>query len=747
VRQTNLPAVLTPLIGREQELEAGHQQILNPKTRLLTLIGPPGIGKTRLALQVASNAVEHFDDGIFFVDLSPVSDPDSVLPTIGRALGLKEAGERPIEELLLDFARDKRALLVLDNFEQVLDAAPLVVKLMESGPWLKAVVTSREALHVRGERHLSVPALNVPDMNRLPPVESLLNYSAVELFAERAVEVAPGFVLTDKNAEDVAQVCVALEGLPLAIELAAARLRHLSPRVLRAELSSRLKLLTGGRRDLPPRQRTLFSAIEWSYDLLSEKEQDLFAKLGVFSGGFTASAVYAVCGAKSERDVPAVQEILFSLVDKSIVKEANSDAVTGDMRFGMLEVIREFAVERLEERGEIEEARQRHALYFMALAEESEVPLSGADQIPWLNRLEAEYDNLLAALRWSVLRDPEVGLRLAGALKHFWWIRGNFSEGRTWLAAALEAYPTPASTLSARESPEIAVAQDYRAKALYGVGALASEQGDFELARLAYNECLTIARALGHRRSIAVSLGALGDLAINQGDFARALPLLEESLAIRRELGDKWGIAVMFSSLGLIAHMQGDYATARSYHEESLIIWQELGEKFRIAESLDHLGIVSLAEGDYAKARPLLEESLTIRRQLGHKWGIATSLGHLASLAHVEGDHTLARRLYEESLIIQRDIGNKTGFASVLCELAEVATTTGDATRGAKLLGIVAGLCEGIKVPLDAESRAVYERSLDSAKEQLGDEAFDKACADGRTMPIEEAVDYALGNG
>jgi predicted ATPase/DNA-binding XRE family transcriptional regulator len=406
VRQTNLPAVLTPLIGREQELEAGHQQILNPKTRLLTLIGPPGIGKTRLALQVASNAVEHFDDGIFFVDLSPVSDPDSVLPTIGRALGLKEAGERPIEELLLDFARDKRALLVLDNFEQVLDAAPLVVKLMESGPWLKAVVTSREALHVRGERHLSVPALNVPDMNRLPPVESLLNYSAVELFAERAVEVAPGFVLTDKNAEDVAQVCVALEGLPLAIELAAARLRHLSPRVLRAELSSRLKLLTGGRRDLPPRQRTLFSAIEWSYDLLSEKEQDLFAKLGVFSGGFTASAVYAVCGAKSERDVPAVQEILFSLVDKSIVKEANSDAVTGDMRFGMLEVIREFAVERLEERGEIEEARQRHALYFMALAEESEFPLSGADQIPWLNRLEAEYDNLLAALRWSVLRDP-----------------------------------------------------------------------------------------------------------------------------------------------------------------------------------------------------------------------------------------------------------------------------------------------------------------------------------------------------
>lgn len=774
VLQTNLPTMLTPLIGREEEVQAAIGQLLHARTRLFSMTGPPGVGKTRLALQVASNLVDEFEDGVFFIDLAPVVDPDRVLPMIAANLGLKESGELPIESLLLNHLRDRRILLLLDNFEQVLDAAAGIVKLLEASPWLKVLLTSREALHVRGERRFSVRPLGLPSLKRLPPVNALTDYPSVALFVERAAAVDTRFELMEENARDVAEVCVGLEGLPLAIELAATRARHLTPYQMRLALASRLKLSEDGGRDLPVRQRTLKSAIEWSYSLLSQAEQALFRNLSVFVGGFTIASAKAVSKAMDEhvasRQTSTLQALL-SLVDKNLVKQESPGMASSprsrvdfpeapeETRYGMLEAIREYAWQELHEPGQQEEAaavEMRHALYFMNLVEEAEPVLAGKTaEGDWLVRLDAEHNNLLAAIRWAAsykgsLSAPngemltsgsssqiaaEIGLRIACILWRFWYVRGYIREWQEYLSTALALCP-PLDAL-----------QPYRAKALTGAGTLAIWRGDYASARRLFEESLAIRRELGDKKSVASALNNLGVIASMQGDYASSRVLYEESLTIRRELKDgvdKTSTANMLHNMAELAGLEGDYASSRALYEESLALRREIGSKEGIAHTLRELGMVIHRQGNPTSARALLEESITIQRELGDKMGMTGALSYLGSIACDQDDYASARSLYRESLSIRREIGAKVLIAGSLADLGHLAAKVGDAYRGATLLAAAAALWEAMNRVPSTYARKIYEQGLTYARDQLTETAFAEAWAEGRALSALNAVALAL---
>ena len=655
LRQTNLPTPLTPLVGRAHEQSMLADLLAQPRPRLLTLTGAPGIGKTRLALEVVSTLVDHFDDGVFLVELAPVTDPELVIPAIAHALNVREIGSQTVDALLLKYLADKRMLLVLDNFEQVLDAATDVAVLLQASPWLKVLVTSREALHVRGEKQFPLLPLGLPDPSHLPTLDMLARNPSVRLLVEHASAINPNFSLTITNAEDIAVICVSLDGLPLAIELAASAVSF-SPGKARQALSHRLHTLeeSEGARDLPPRQRTLRKAIEWSFELLDESERTLLRRLSVFVGGFTLEAAEAI--GDHDSDLPlAVREGVESLTGKSLIQR---ESKSGQLRFGMLETIREFASDKLEQSGETEETRGRHALYFMQLAEEAEPNLRGGHQLEWLNRLTDEYENLLAGLHWASAtfersntqhsalstqhsaHPAEVGLRIAGAIARFWHLRGYFREGREQCAIALES----SSSLESLE--------EYRAKVLNGAGALAYEQGDHEAAGSYWTETLALRRKIGDPRGIANSLNNLGLIAHDRGDLTSARSLYEESLAVKREIGDKVGLAQSLNNLGVLVYDQGDSELARRLWEESVVIKQELGDKAGMAATLNNLGSTAREQRDYAAARSFHEQSLSIRRELGDQTGIAQVLERLGTVALEEGDYATAHALYVESLTI-----------------------------------------------------------------------------------------------
>ncbi len=714
--KTNLPAMLTPLIGRESTEQEIREMLLQPKLRLLTLSGAPGIGKTRLALQVASDLVEHFEDGAYLVDLAPVSDPDLVIPAIVGALGLKETAGQSIEELLLGHVRGRRMLLLLDNFEQVLDAAPAVISLMQASPWLKVLVTSREALHVRGERRFSVPPLELPDLTLTPTSdpEALLLLShnpAVELFVERTQAASSDFALTEENAEDVAAICISLEGLPLAIELAAARAVMLSPQQIRASLDNRLKLLAYGARDLPLRQRTLRAAIDWSYDLLDEEEQMLFRRISVFVGSCTLPAIEAVCTYEGEDDLSVdTMSRVNSLIDKSLLAKGRPAT---EPRFGMLETVREYAIEQLEVSQELEAAQRGHADYYLKLAEEAEAQLTGQEQEAWLHRLEEEHDNLRAAMGWCIEKEEaEVALRLSGALARFWYRRGHITEGRKWLDLALataERRLQLADELTIEGSKSMI---EVWAKALNGAGILASIQGDY-----------------GGSRS-----------------------RFKMSLVLARKLGDKQSIVNTLHNLGTGLQEQGDHVSARSMHEESLMLRRELGDKRGVAMSLNNLGIILKEQGDYARARNLQEEGLALRRELGDNWGVAMSLNNLGVVAEEQEDYVSARSYLEQSLALRHDLGDKVGIASCLEELGRVATaSTPDnketQRRAVVLFGAAEALREALSTPLSPVERPLVERGVADLRALLDEATWQAAWAEGASMTMEQAIDAALARG
>ena len=542
----NLPAQTTHLIGREREIRAVREQLSKDNARLLTLSGVGGTGKTRLALQAAADMMDEFEHGVFFVSLAALSDAALVLPTIAKTFDLRETAGLPLLEQLQDYLRDKQLLLVLDNFEQVIDAAPRVSELLTAAARLKVLVTSREALRLSGETDYPVPPLSLPDPRRLPSLAQLSQYEAVALFIERAVAVKPTFTVTNENAPAVAEICHRLDGLPLAIELAAARARVLPPERMLVELSHRLNFLTSGSRDVPTRQKTLRGAIDWSHDLLTTTERELFRRLGVFVGGCTLESIETVCNV--EKDL-SVLETVESLVGKSLVKQTEAH---GEPRFVMLETIREYAGERLLAAGEEERVRERHREYYLALAEEAQAKLIGAEQTEWLQHLEDEHENLRAALNWSlVVAGSDGGLRLCGALQRFWATRGHLSEGRGWCARFL-----------GRAEGEVRTPA--RAKALNTAGVLAQLQADYPVASTQHEEGLAIRRQLGDQSGIAASLNNLANVFAQRADYSSAKTLYEESLAIRRQLGDRSGIAASLDNLGAVAHAQGDFVSART---------------------------------------------------------------------------------------------------------------------------------------------------------------------------------------
>ncbi len=740
-RPNNLPAQPTPLVGREREVAAAMDLLLSEDVRLLTLTGPGGTGKTRLAMHVAADSIDNFEQGVYLVDLAAIDDPELVAPSIAQTLGVEDSGGPLVDSLYLHL-RGRQMLLVLDNFEQVLSAAPFVADLLARCPRLKVLVTSRAVLHLRGERELSVPPLALPDSRRLragvDAAEVLSQYSAVALFLQRAVAVRPDFAVTNQNAPAIAEISARLDGLPLAIELAAARVKLLPPEAMLARLAgsrgpspvgarpTSLQLLTGGARDLPERHQTLRGTIGWSYDLLETAEQALFRRLSVFVGGFTLEAAEAVAG---PHDVDALDGVA-SLVDKSLVRQDQRDGE--EPFFAMLETIRAFGLECLEASGEGAEYRRRHAEYILALAEEGERNLRGPGQARWLARLETEHENIRAVLGWTQTEPSaaEIGLRLAAALWWFWYIRGHWSEGRRWLEAALRSC-APDETAT-------------RAWALLGSAVLSGHEASLAAARLRIEEGMAIFRNLGDRRGVAISLFFIGNQAVLVGDHATAESALAESQALLRQVADRWSRSLPLGPMGRLALQQGDTETARARFQEALALRREAGDEWGAAQLLNSLGDVARTRREYEVAAPLYEESLALFRKLGSKGSIPSLLHNLGQVALAQGAPERAEALFGQSLALFRYLGDERGMAECVAGLAGVAAATGQPQRAARLLGATEALLEALGVPISPSNVADYERSVARARQQLDEQTFASAWAEGSGMRLEAAIGLAL---
>ncbi|MBW3632899.1 MAG: tetratricopeptide repeat protein [Chloroflexi bacterium] len=789
----NVPHPATPLIGREREIAAARATFGllpvttgNPESgqfrdrqtaRLLTLTGPGGAGKTRLSLHLAADLGAEFADGAAFVPLADVTNPDLVPAAIASTLDIGDTSGVSPREAIFNHLRDRHLLLVLDNLEQVMGAASLVSDLLAACPRLTILATSRERLGLRAEQELALPPLALPSF---PPrtttagrleledeasvvIDDIRRSEAVRLFVNRAQSIKPGFDVTADNAAAVVEICQRLDGLPLAIELAAARLRLLSPQALRDRLDRRLDALGHGPRDLPARQQTMRDTIAWSYDLLDPVEQQLFSRLSIFAGGATLEAAEAIAIDLPSDGSSADLELLESLVDKNLMQ-----LIGDEPRMRMLQTIRDFGQERLAESGEHQVIGRRHGEYFLDLAEESEQLLACGEQTRWLDRLDQEQPNLRAAIDWFRNQgQTEEALRLAGALWRFWWLRGDLGEGRQRLESLLE------------ESAQVAPA--VRAKALNGAGVLAESQGDWESATHLHQESLEIFRRIDDQRGVAWSLNNLGVVAIDQGDYRRAQSLLEENLAVAERANDNAGIATALTDLGLIAHHQEDYERATALWTRSLALFRALGDGSRIARALNNLGTIAMQLGEYERAHALLTESLELHRSVGDRQGIAGTLNNLAdttanlgdaetamglfreshllameggnrphaaiamenlaALTRQHGEERVAHTRYREALLLYRAVADQLGIVSCLGGLAFIAAGQGRAGEAVTLLGATSHLCDSH----DQLSLPGLGEAVVALRQTMGDTAFDAAWQIGGTMPIDDVIDHIAG--
>ena len=712
----NLPLQLTSFVGRARE-RAGVRRSLS-MSRLVTLTGPGGVGKTRLALRVAADVLPEFPDGVWLAELAALDDPALVPQAVAAAVGVREAPGRPLPATLADALRPRRLLLVLDNAEHLVDAcARLADALLRASPGLTILATSREPLGLAAETAWPVPPLAVPDAGHPPPAGMAARYAAVRLFRDRAVAARPAFRVTARNAPAVAQLCARLDGLPLALELAAARVRVLPVEELAARLEDRFRLLTGGSRAAPPRQRTLRATLDWSHDLLSAPERALFRRLSVFAGGWTLAAAEAVCaGADGEGIAPdEVLGLLIGLVDKSLVTA--DEQPDGSVRYRLLETLRQYARERLAAGGEGEAVRRRHAAYFLGLAEAAGPDLLGGRQSAWLDRLEREHDNLRAALEWLTERGAaEAGLRLADAVGPFWMTRGYLQEPRARLERLL-ALPGAEGT-------------SLRARVLVGTAGLAWAQGDYAAERRLAAAGLAGYRAAGDAAGAVKALGFLARAALDQGDYAAARDLAGQALAPQRDL--PW--PAPFLPLAILAHVArdlGEYATARPLYEENLARARAAGDRRRTGHLLESFGWLAGYEGDLPAARARFEESLALRRALGQRHDAAGSLTALGWVAVARGDAAAARAFLAESLPVHREVGNRFGVARALEGYAALAARAQPA-RALRLAGAAAALRAALGRPMAPAERPTYEGRLEPARRALGPRAADAARAAGR---------------
>jgi len=727
-RANNLPVQLTAFIGRENDLATVEELLLRPDVMLVNIEGPGGVGKTRLALQVAEKLVNHFSGGVYYVPLAAVNDAASIPSLIAQTVGLRETGAQPSIALHEFFHNSSFGpmLLVLDNFEHLVDAAQIIAELLTVKSRLKVLVTSRAALHIYGEHEFPVPPLTVPDPKALPALPELLKYSAVALFKDRAAAVKPDFEITEDNAAAVCQICANLDGLPLAIELAAARVKLLSPAAMQKRLANRLQLLTGGGLDRPARQQTLRGAIDWSYDLLTPAEQQLFRRLAVFVSGCTLEAAEAVCNTKNDLEIDLL-EGMASMVDKSLMQQI--DQSEGESRFVMLETIREYSLEKLNAGGEETSIRRAHAAYLLVLAEEGASDAPDAERSDWLNRLEVEHDNLRTALDWLIESgEAEWSLRLGGALFRFWETREYLAEGRDFLGRVLAfAPPTPNKAL---------------ALALFASGVLAGVQGDHASANKSLEQSHRISHDLSDRNGMAVALNALAVLARTRGDLAASRSLLEKSLGLWAEIGDQKAVARCLSNLSNVVRAEGDYGRAHALSDDCLSIFRKLGDRTGVAWAMNYQGDVAREENDVSDARLHYEQSLRAFQELGDKWGIGGSLADLGNLARDQEDFATAESLYHQSLSMFHELAHKRGIARLLECLACLAASQLQPERSLRLAGAAAALRKTIGAPLTPDEQARLEEILEPARQKTTQGA--KAWLDGWVLPLEKAVEEAL---
>lgn len=788
-----LPAQLTSFVGRAEEIVDVSERLAKPEMRLLTLIGPPGIGKTRLGLKIASELLSHFEHGVYAVFLASVSNPDLVVPAIAGALGLREAPGQSLLGILKAYLRDREVLLLLDNFEQVLPAAPVMSDLLVEAPRLKVLITSRASLHLYGEYLHAVPPLSTPSLGEAGPVERLAQYESVQLFTARAKAVDEEFSLDGANGLAVSHICARLDGMPLAIELAAARARFLPPTRMLAHLESKLDLLAGSAPNLTPRQRTLRGAINWSYDLLTPAECRLFNRFSVFVGGCTMEAAEEVCASliqeeqqesKVRRSIPSVPATLQTLVEQSLLQIARGG---DEPRYYMLETIREYAGERLaedEENGtgsEVQVIRKRHAAYYMGLAERATAQLTGIDQAVWMDRLEREHDNFRAALQWTIGEDEaEMAARLGGSLWRFWWTYGYGSEGRQWLESVLNCINAPAIYSQ--------VPAEARAKVVHGAGILERMQGNYGRADLLLRESLALRRALGDKQAMADTLNSLGLLAGHQanykdaraffeeglalfqdiesnsgmakvlsnfaetlreqGEYSEAWTMMNKSMALNRLMGNKRGVADSLNSLGLLAHYANNDAEARLLLDEAMLLYSEVGVRLGVANVLGNMGDIAMAQGDYQQAEELVKQALAIHTEIGDKRYMSGVLHTLAQVALRRRDYMEAQALLTSSLHMRYELGNKLGIADCLSGLAAVAIgvqgpTVEAAKRALFLCGAVASLLAEVNAPLEPTSRSVYDHTLGVAAQVLDEGTYSEVWQAANAASLEQIVSAA----
>jgi predicted ATPase/class 3 adenylate cyclase len=680
----NLPVQLTSFIGREKEIAELRRLLTTTSARLVTLSGPGGTGKTRLGLQVAAESFSSFADGVFFIPLASISDPTLVPSAIASALGVRENPGQPLIYTLAEHLSRKHMLIILDNFEQVNDAAPLISELLSSATNLRILVTSRVILHIYGEYDFPVSPLGLPNLLHLPPLEQLTQYEAVQLFILRAKAAKPGFNFTSANAHAIAEICCRVDGLPLAIELAAARVRILTPDALLSRLINRLQLLTGGAHNLPTRQQTLRNTISWSYDMLDQNEQNLFARLSVFKSGCTLDAAEMVCRDESNPSFSLIDG-LEALVDKSLLKQ---EEATGTGRFIMLDTIQEYAAEELSEMGKADQTKLLHANFYFKLVKDIRPFLEKSEQAVWYERLEHENANLSSAFQWIIENEPvKVDTQLIEALCLFWFIRGHLTEGRKLLAELLKL-------------PSVSDNLPLYANLLNRAGVLARYQGDYESASTLVNDSLVICRQLDDRQLTADVMANLGFIVLQKTDFAQARELYTQAITTYRQIDNLQGIADSLSHLALIAFYEDNYTTARSFDEESLKIWRSLEDQQGIAWALQRLGNVVFHQGDYQAAYAYFRESMLISTELGFKWGIVYAIEGFASLAVAQGQAEYGLQLAGAASVIRQEVG----------------------------------------IPHFAAAKTKYEAALLPARRTLGTDASIDAWEKGQTMELAELV-------